>query len=275
MSDPIDILIPTCDRPVALALTLAGLLTQTLPAARVIVADQGDAPRESATLRTLRRLLEGRGWEVAWHARPERRGVAEQRHFLLGQARARRLLFLDDDVYMEPWVAARLVEVLDAQRCGFVGAFPVGLSFLADERPGEQGIELWEGPVRPERVAPGSPPWERRLLHRAANLAHVARRLPGRHLYKVAWVGACVLYDREKLLSVGGFGFWDRLPRYHSGEEVLAQNLLLRRYGGCAILPSGTYHAEEPSTVLNAEGKVEGHALDLLPLWSALQGVEP
>ena len=43
------------------------------------------------------------------------------------------------------------------------------------------------------------------------------------------------------------------------------QNLLLRRFGGCGILPSGTYHAEEPSTVLNAAGGVDGHALALLP----------
>jgi hypothetical protein len=84
-------------------------------------------------------------------------------------------------------------------------------------------------------------------------------------LYKVAWVACCILYDRSKLLEVGGFEFWSRLPRYHSGEEVLVQNLLMRRWGGCAILPSGTYHSEMPSTVLNSQGTVDGHALDLLP----------
>src|SRR5690606_18312372 len=83
-------------------------------------------------------------------------------------------------------------------------------------------------------------------------------------LYKVAWVASCVLYDREKLLDVGGFAFWRRLPRHHSGEDVLVQNLLMRRWGGCAIMPSGTYHAEVPSTVLNDRGTVDGHALDLL-----------
>jgi hypothetical protein len=44
----------------------------------------------------------------------------------------------------------------------------------------------------------------------------------------VAWISACVLYDRQKLLEAGGFEFWRRLPRYHSGEEVLVQNLLVR-----------------------------------------------
>jgi hypothetical protein len=72
------------------------------------------------------------------------------------------------------------------------------------------------------------------------------------------------MYDRVKLLEVGGFSFWPRLPRYHSGEEVLVQNLLMRRWGGCAILPSGTYYSQVPSTVLNEAGTVDGHALDLL-----------
>ena len=43
--------------------------------------------------------------------------------------------------------------------------------------------------------------------------------------YKVAWIASCVLYDRLKLLEIGGFSFWPRLPRYHSGEDVLVQNL--------------------------------------------------
>jgi hypothetical protein len=95
----------------------------------------------------------------------------------------------------------------------------------------------------------------------------VARGLPpgATRRYKVAWVASCVLYDRAKLLKVGGFDFWRQLPRWHSGEEVLVQNLLMRRWGGCAILPSGTYYAQVPTTVLNAAGTVDGHALELLP----------
>jgi hypothetical protein len=73
-----------------------------------------------------------------------------------------------------------------------------------------------------------------------------------------------VLYDCVKLLAVGGFGFWSRLPRFHSGEEVLVQNLVLRRWGGCAVLPSRTYSTQAPTTVLYAAGTVDGHALDLL-----------
>jgi hypothetical protein len=68
--------------------------------------------------------------------------------------------------------------------------------------------------------------------------------------YKVAWVGgANVLFDREKLRSVGAFSWWQRLPPMHAGEEVVVQFLLLNTYGGCGILPSGTYHAGLPTTI--------------------------
>ncbi|HEY6542186.1 MAG TPA: hypothetical protein VIZ18_14680, partial [Ktedonobacteraceae bacterium] len=33
------------------------------------------------------------------------------------------------------------------------------------------------------------------------------------------------------------------------GEEVVAQFLLIRKYGGCGILPSGTYHLGLPTNV--------------------------
>ncbi len=195
------------------------------------------------------------------------RGIAEQREFLLSRSTAPAVLYLDDDVWMEPWVLERLCQTLEVERCGFVGAFPSGLSFRDDVRPQQQKIEYWMGRVRPEVVNPGSREWERSHLHRAANLWHVSQRLaPGEHRrYKVAWVASCILYDRAKLLEVGGFSFWTRLPRYHSGEEVLVQNLLMRRWGGCGIIPSGTYHSELASTVLNPVGTVDGHALALLP----------
>ena len=63
---------------------------------------------------------------------------------------------------------------------------------------------------------------------------------------------------------MGGFEFWNRLPRYQSGEEVLVQNLMMRRWGGCSIAPSGTYFSQLPSTVLNEQGTVDGSAIDLL-----------
>lgn len=116
------------------------------------------------------------------------------------------MLYLDDDVLMEPWVLDDLIETLETEGCGFVGAFPAGLFWRDDVRPTQQIFERWEGPVQPEMVEPGSREWERWNLHRAANLFHVSRTLRprARVRYKVA---SCVLYDRAKLLEVGGFDF--------------------------------------------------------------------
>jgi GT2 family glycosyltransferase len=265
----VDILVPTYNRLSSLILTLSGVATQALSDIRIIVADQSDEPVEHLqVIQTLRRIIEARGGSVCWHTRPQVHGIAEQRDFLLQQATADAVLYLDDDVFMEPWVLASMLRILTEQRCAFVGAFPAGLSHLSDVRPQQQRIEFWEDRVQPEIVDPESPQWERWQLHRAANLFHVAQTLSSNttpRIYKVAWVASCILYDREKLLEVGGFSFWPRLPRFHSGEEVLVQNLLMRRWGGCAIVPSGSYYSQVPTTVLNANGTVDGHALALLP----------
>ena len=264
----VDVLLPTCNRLPSLVYTLSGLAGQTLADLRVIVSDQSAEPVENVpVIQTLRRVLEARGARVDWHYRVPSQGIAEQRDFLLRQATADYVLFLDDDVFMEPGVLKRLHDTIRDEGCGFVGAFPVGLSFRDDVRPHQQVVEFWDGPVEPEAIEPDSKEWERWQLHRAANQWHVGRKLlPGDHRrYKVAWIASCVLYDRAKLLQIGGFEFWKRLPRYHSGEDVLVQNLLMRRWGGCGIMPSQTYHAEVPSTVLNDAGRVDGHALELLP----------
>ncbi len=267
MSYPVAVLVPTCNRLHSLIFTLSGLAGQTFSRFQLVVSDQSEKPSgRDPVLGALRRVLEARGAVVEWHLRPPVHGIAEQRDFLLKTTSAEMVLFLDDDVFMEPWVLERLIQILKQEQCGFVGAFPSGLSFLTDVRPGQQHVEFWEGDVAPETVEPGTPQWERNQLHRAANLWHASRKLQSGEvrLYKVAWVASCILYDRKKLAEVGGFSFWSRLPRYHSGEEVLVQNLLMRRWGGCGMMPSGTYHSEVPSTVLNAEGRVDGHALDLL-----------
>ena len=264
----IDILLPTCNRLESLIFTLGGIAAQSLTGFRLIVADQSDRDaRASAAVQSLLRIIQAHGSQVDWHWRRPVHGIAEQRHFLLEQASADTVLFIDDDVYMEPWVAERLLEKIQEQGCGFIGAFPAGLSYREDVRPEQLKVAYWEGQVEPESLEPEGPGWERWQLHRAANMFHLARaeQLSEVKLYKVAWIGACVLYDRQKLLDVGGFSFWNRLPRYHSGEEVLVQNLMMRRWGGCGMLPSGTYFSEVSSSVLNSEGSVDGHALDLLP----------
>ncbi|HEY3317018.1 MAG TPA: glycosyltransferase family A protein [Coriobacteriia bacterium] len=256
MSPLLDVLIPTCDRPAALAVTLASLVGQDFPSFRVTVSDQTLDPdaAEAGEVLAVARVLRDLGRPVVFVKHLPRRGMAEHRDFLLSRARTGYALFLDDDLILEPGVVRRMLAIILAEGCGFVGCAPIGLSHLGDVRPAEERLEWWDGPVRPESVRPGTAAWQRHTLHNAANVLHVQRRLglstDSARTYRVAWVGGCVLYDVRKLRDCGGFGFWRELPASGvSGEDVVAQLRVMERFGGCGILPSGVYHQELPTTV--------------------------
>ncbi|MBT1544737.1 glycosyltransferase family 2 protein [Curtobacterium aurantiacum] len=254
----VDVLIPTVGRPAELATTLAGLAAQTEVDLRVVLSDQsadGDAASAPAVAAMLR-VLEAQGRPVVLLTHPERRGLAEHRQFLLDHAEAAAVLFLDDDVWLEPGSIARMLDALRTLGCGFVGSAVQGLSYLQDRRPHETSVfERWDGPVVPEVVRRGTPGFDRWSLHNAANPTHVAADLdlrPGEWVpYRVAWVGACALYDRRALEEVGGFRFWDTLPPEHAGEDVVAQWRVMERFGGAGIMPSGAVHLEAPTTVVD------------------------
>jgi GT2 family glycosyltransferase len=258
VSSVIDVLVPTCDRPAALAVTLTGLAAQSWPALRIVISDQSATSvfAQGEVVAVLRFLEAGGRAVETWRHLP-RRGMAEQRAFLLAQVRAPYCLFVDDDVMLEPDLIARLHRAIVEQGCGFVGSALHGLSYRGQERPAQEAIEFWGGPVEPETVQPGTAAWARHHLHSAANLYHLQARLgigreATRH-YRVAWVGGCVLFDSAKLRAAGGFDFWRELPPQHCGEDVLAQLRVMARFGGCGIIPSGAYHMELPTTVTMRE----------------------
>jgi len=78
----------------------------------------------------------------------------------------------------------------------------------------------------------------------------------------VAWIGGCVLYDRERLVELGGFGFWRSVPPAHAGEDVVAQLRVMERYGGAGLLPSRAYHLELPTTVTDRRAECYDYVLD-------------
>ena len=255
MRQALDVLIPTYNRPAALAVTLASLASQTWRDFRVVISDQSEGldAKSAGEARAVLKVLSVHGNPIEVHKNAPPQGMAEQRQFLLDRSSARYALFLDDDLILEPHVVETMLKAIQEEGCGFVGSAVIGLSFLDDVRPHEQAIEFWDGPVQPEVVLPGSPEWQRYRLHNAANLYHLAQHLglsPQQpRKYKVAWVGGCVLYDTDCLRSVGGFTFWKQLPLQHCGEDVLAQQRVMAAYGGCGLIPSGVYHQELPTTV--------------------------
>src|SRR6266699_1149474 len=177
----VDVLIPTYRRKTGLAVVLTSLLGQTFTDFSVNISDQTaehETYLDGIEIQTLIQALRWHGHNVTLHRHLPRRGMAEQRQFLL------------------------------------------------------------ECSARPSSGGCPAP-----YVNYLDDVEQVVR-------YKVAWIGgANVLYDRAKLLSVGGFSWWHRLPPEHAGEEVVVQFLLLRKYGGCGILPSGTYHLGLPTTV--------------------------
>ncbi|MCU1445939.1 glycosyltransferase family A protein [Cryobacterium sp.] len=254
-TDHLEVLIPTIDRAAELAVTLAGLAGQDDPPFRVTVSDQSaTSTEEHPAVAAMLRVLRAQGRLVRYLVHLPKRGLAEHRQFLLDQSVADRVLFLDDDVWLEPGMLTRLCSALDALDCGFVGAAVQGLSFLHDDRPAERApFETWDLPVLPEVLRRDAPQVTRMTLHNAANLTHLAGEL---HLatnswlaYKIAWVGGCVLYQRQALVACGGFDFWTSLPPVHVGEDVAAQWRVMERFGGAGVLPSGAVHLEAPTTV--------------------------
>jgi GT2 family glycosyltransferase len=252
---PIEVLVPTRGRPAELATTLAGLAAQDHPF-DVLVSDQSDGPAgfDDPPAQAMVRVLRAQGRTVRTVRHVPRRGIGEHRAFLLGCSRAEFVLFLDDDVWLAPGTVARLHAAITELGCGVVGAAMQGLSHIDDERPEELGtFERWEGRPHPERLEPGSPQWERWRLHNAANPVHLARRhvRPGEPwvAYKVAWIAGCVLYDRAALQAVGGFDFWRDVPESAVGEDVVAEQRVMARFGGAGILPSGAVHLESDTTI--------------------------
>jgi glycosyltransferase involved in cell wall biosynthesis len=260
----IDVLVPTRGRPTELATTLAGLAAQTGVDFTLTISDQsdGDPSWETPSARTVIRWLRRRGVSVALHRHHPPRGMAEQRAFLLSCATAPAVLYLDDDVWLEPFALERLYRALGELRCGMVGAAMQALGHAEDRRPSEvASFAQWSGPVEPETLVKDGPGWDRWRLHNAANGLHLAESLdldgPGRGVpsvdtyvpYKVAWVAGCVLFDRAALVEAGGFEFWRDVPADAHGEDVYSQQQVMARSGAAGILPSGAYHQESPTAL--------------------------
>ncbi len=254
-SKNIHILIPTYNRVKALAVTLTSLYYQTEKSFNIIISDQSpdNVLQEDQTIQTVKRLLEIKDHSVTILKNLPHRGMAQQRHFLLKQSTSKYSLFIDDDLILDEYVVRNMKQTLEKERIGFVGCAVIGLSYQNDVRPHQQEIEFWKNGILPETIIPKSIEWERYKLHNAANIFHIEQKFnatPDNPIpYKIAWIGGCVMYDTEKLREVGGFSFWKDLPEKHSGEDVLAQLRVMKKYGGCGIIPSGVYHQELETTV--------------------------
>lgn len=257
----VSVLIPTFNRLTALIATLTALTAQDFVDFEVIVADQSDDfIADNGVIQTLKRIFELHQTPLKLLQNLPKKGIAQQRQFLLDQSSSTFSLYLDDDIILESNVLSRMVKALQEESCAFVGMMPIGLSYQNSIRPEQQRIEFWDEPVQPETILPGTKEWQRYEVHNAANILHVGQKLninaANQQKYKIAWVGGCVLYDTQKLCDFGGFNFWEQIPEEHCGEEVYVQQKLMKKFGGFGLLPSGGYHLELPTTLANRETNV-------------------
>jgi glycosyltransferase involved in cell wall biosynthesis len=136
----IDVLIPTCGRKTGLAVVLSSLLGQTFTDFDIVISDQttdDEIYLDDIEIRTLIAALRWRDHRVETHYHLPRRGMAEQRAFLLSRSQARYVHYIDDDVLLEPDTLARMLAVIQEEQCGFVGCAATGLDYLDDVRPHE------------------------------------------------------------------------------------------------------------------------------------------
>ena len=93
----VDVLIPTYNRPDALGVTLTSLCSQTYRDFRVTISDQTEGQDMEAvdTIQTVQQVLQLHGHQPRILKHLPRRGITEQRQFLLEQAISPYVLFLN------------------------------------------------------------------------------------------------------------------------------------------------------------------------------------
>lgn len=130
------VLIPTCRDTLEeehLDITLAGLAMQSVLPYRVYVRDEGKIEIFRHTgIRMIWNLLAQRGIETFYLRATERKGIALARKKLIEALREESLvLFLDDDIVMEPDAIANLLLVMDSDpSLGFVQGEKINLDLV-------------------------------------------------------------------------------------------------------------------------------------------------
>ena len=117
----ISVVIPTRNREIVLRKTLSTLLEQTLLPAEIILIDASDEEPGQLKQQLVNEFVK-RGAMVKWLNAAER-GAAVQRNQGVAIARFPFILFMDDDVYLEPDVVEKLWKGINTQeKAGAVNA---------------------------------------------------------------------------------------------------------------------------------------------------------
>ncbi|NJR50948.1 MAG: glycosyltransferase family 2 protein [Leptolyngbyaceae cyanobacterium CSU_1_3] len=156
MTPFISVIVPTYGREEPLQTTLLDILKQDYPHFEVIVVDQTQShqPKIQACLDGLAQEGKIRLFKVNWASLPGARNYAVK------QAKGDVLLFLDDDVLLEPTFLAAHAKNYDRPEVGGVAGRVFDRMKLADFQP---GLEIEDLP--PEAMNPGIAWYHINLVH--------------------------------------------------------------------------------------------------------------
>ncbi|MHB8996990.1 MAG: glycosyltransferase family 2 protein [Armatimonadota bacterium] len=116
-SHRVSLMIPTKDRPRELADAVASIVIQTRQPEELIIVDDG-----AMDLKPVEAQLAGSGIELKYHRKNGTPGLTASRNIGIGLSTGDLIVFLDDDVVLEPEYVASLVEIFDLDpKIGGVG----------------------------------------------------------------------------------------------------------------------------------------------------------
>src|SRR5689334_15933660 len=110
----ISAIIPTKNRPDDLRLTLKTLLSQSIPAAELIIVDQSEDDKSQAITSEMFQQAATKGLsvpELQYIRDTSIKGVSQARNRALDLAKGNLWLFLDDDIDMEPVFIEEMLKV--------------------------------------------------------------------------------------------------------------------------------------------------------------------
>ncbi len=216
------VLIPTCCDDAArlhLSHSLATLALQELPfdRVRVVVRDEGHIKAmTSDAVRLVLNLLARKGLEPVYVPATTRKGIAHARRELVERftTSADLVLFLDDDMILEPGCIARLHQVLaDHPEAGFVQGAKIELN---------PGRTYWNDINQVNNERGGAP--------KPLDFGDAALLLLRRHALEV------VRWDLVTRFSVEGL----------TGEDVAMTLMILDRYPGWGVPEARAWHLSPP-----------------------------
>jgi glycosyltransferase involved in cell wall biosynthesis len=204
---------------------LAGILSQTICPDRLLILDNGEIPTENDTISHLLTEMSG-AVEIIRYRDTHLPGVATARQFLLEKSDAEFVLTLDDDIFIYPEVMGEMWNIIREEKLGYV------IGNVVEAIPFRNG----------------------KTFHPKTNNFEPRNHYRDR-LYHPAYVhGGCVLYDRDKLNSLGGYKVLEDLdPKKQAGEDVWVQTQLQKNYGGLTrmslralhLIPKKTFRFEK------------------------------